>query len=128
GSPRTESDDERTREVGQTHSTGEVSEQGRSLGGGGDGGKGSGQGEPEPAKRDPDSEPVSRAKRAGAGTTNGKREQGCEVHRSAAPYLPDRHPAVCLLSVEEAGGSGSGWGVVAALRRGARGNPPEPLP
>jgi hypothetical protein len=29
GSPRTESDDERTREVGQTHSTGEVSEQTR---------------------------------------------------------------------------------------------------
>jgi len=40
GSPRTEDDDERTREVGQTHSTGEVSEQSQNSGGGGDGGKG----------------------------------------------------------------------------------------
>jgi hypothetical protein len=40
---------------------------------------------------------VSRAKRAGADTTNGKIEQGCEVHRSDASHLPDRHPAVCLL-------------------------------
>ena len=47
----------RTREVGQTHSTEEVSEQNQSIGGGGDGGKGSGQGEPEPTKRVPDSEP-----------------------------------------------------------------------
>src|SRR5208282_5207297 len=59
--------DERTREVGQTHSTGEVSEQDQNNGGGGDGGKGSGQGEPEPAKRVPDSEPGRRAQRAGAG-------------------------------------------------------------
>jgi RNA-directed DNA polymerase len=44
GSLRMYADDERTREVGQTHSTGEVSEQGRATGGGGDGGKGFDQG------------------------------------------------------------------------------------
>src|SRR5579883_695526 len=62
GSSRTGADDERTREVGQTHSTGEVSEQSRATSGGGDGGKESGQGESGPANRDPDSEPGSRAK------------------------------------------------------------------
>src|SRR5216683_1758060 len=41
GSLRTEADDERTREVGQARSTGEVPEQGRNSGSGGDGGKGS---------------------------------------------------------------------------------------
>src|SRR6516165_540830 len=46
GSLRTHADDERTGEVGQTRSTGEVSEQRRATGGGGDGGKGSGQREP----------------------------------------------------------------------------------
>src|SRR5713101_8252186 len=53
GSPRTYADDERTQEVGQSHSTSEVSEQGRATGGGGGGGKGTGQGEPAPAKRAP---------------------------------------------------------------------------
>jgi len=92
GSPRIKADDERTREVGQTHSTGEVSEQGRSFGGGGDGGKGSGQGNLS-SKTRPGLRAGATRQCAGAGTTGGKREQGCEVHRSAAPHLPDRHPA-----------------------------------
>src|SRR4029077_3627575 len=45
GSRRTYADDERTREVGQLHSTCEVAEQSRGTGSGGDGGKGAGQGE-----------------------------------------------------------------------------------
>src|SRR5947209_14064842 len=73
GSLRTEADDERTREVGQVHSTGEVLEQSQTDGGGGDGGKGPGQREPAPAKRVPDTEPGRRAKRAGARTRKGRR-------------------------------------------------------
>src|SRR5215467_2849023 len=53
GSLRTEADDERTREVGQTHSTGEVCEPSAKTGAGGDGGKGSGQEQPAPAKHVP---------------------------------------------------------------------------
>src|SRR5258707_14836898 len=53
GSLRTEADDERTREVGQAHSTGEVPEPNRKTGGGGDGGKGPGQRGPATAKRGP---------------------------------------------------------------------------
>jgi hypothetical protein len=45
GGPRTQADDERTWEVGQTHSAWEVFEQSQNIGGGGDGGKGSGQDE-----------------------------------------------------------------------------------
>src|SRR5436309_12672333 len=73
GSLRTEADDERTREVGQVHSTGEVSEPSQTDGGGGDGGKGPGQREPAPAKRVPDTEPGRRAKRTGARTRKGRR-------------------------------------------------------
>src|SRR5216684_3865142 len=80
GSLRTEADDERTREVGQARSTGEVPEQGRNSGGGGDGGKGSGQREPATAKRVPDTEPGRRAECAGAGTASCKKGQGNEVH------------------------------------------------
>src|ERR1700675_1256382 len=69
GSPRTHADDERTREVGRTCSTCEVSEQGRATGGGGDGGKRSDQREPAPTKRVPDTEPDGRAQCAGAGTS-----------------------------------------------------------
>src|SRR5579872_4498863 len=75
GSLRTGAYDERTREVGQTHTTWEVSEQSQIVGGGGDGGKGSGQGKPEPAKRIPDTEPEPCAQCAGSGTTSGKKEQ-----------------------------------------------------
>src|SRR5437016_13151290 len=74
GSLRTGADDERTREVGQVHSTGEVSEQSQTDGGGGDGGKGPGQREPGPAKRVPDPEPGKRAQRAGTGTRSSKEE------------------------------------------------------
>src|SRR5947207_521505 len=70
---RTEADDERTREVGQIHSIGEVLEPSQTDGGGGDGGKGSGQGEPAPAKRVPDTEPGRRAERTGARTRKGRR-------------------------------------------------------
>ena len=44
GSQRTNSDDERTWEVGQPRQTCEVAEQSRGTGSGGDGGKGAGQG------------------------------------------------------------------------------------
>src|SRR6516162_7736869 len=73
GSLRTHADDERTGEVGQTRSTGEVSEQRRATGSGGDGGKGSGQREPASAKRVPDTEPERRAQCAGAGTSSSQR-------------------------------------------------------
>ena len=53
GSLRTYADDERTWEVGQTRSTGEVPEQCWATGGGGDGGKGSGQREPAHSKTRP---------------------------------------------------------------------------
>src|SRR5437660_10813488 len=82
GSLRTGADDERTREVGQVHSTGEVTEQGQTDGGGGDGGKGLGQGEPEPAKRVPNAESGRRAKCAGAGTRSSEEEQGDQIHRA----------------------------------------------
>ena len=72
GSPRMYADDERTREVGQTHSTGKVSKQGRATGGGGDGGKGFDQGKSATAKRVPDSEPERRAQCAGADTSGSK--------------------------------------------------------
>ena len=68
GSLRTQADDERTWEVGQTRSTWEVPEQCRATGGGGDGRQGYGQREPQPAKRGPDTEPDSGAPCAGAGT------------------------------------------------------------
>jgi hypothetical protein len=72
GSLRMYADDERTWEVGQTHSTGEVSEQGRATGGGGDGGKGFDQGKSATAKRVPDSEPDRRAQRTEADTSSSK--------------------------------------------------------
>src|SRR5208283_551811 len=75
GSLWTGADDERTREVGQAHITGEVLEQGRNVGGGGDGGKGLARGKPATAKRVPDTGPGRRAQCAGAGTggsTKGK--------------------------------------------------------
>src|ERR1700740_1603136 len=53
GSLRTGANDERTREVGQAHGTGELSERSRDKGGGGGGGKGLGHREPEPAKHVP---------------------------------------------------------------------------
>src|SRR5215469_1467088 len=56
GSPRTEAGDERTREVGQAHSTEEVCEPTWGTMRGGDGGKGPGQGEPAPAKHVPTTE------------------------------------------------------------------------
>ena len=73
GSLRTYADDERTWEVGQPCSTGEVAEQRRATGGGGDGGKRAGQREPAPAKRVPDTEPGRRAQCAGAGTSSSKK-------------------------------------------------------
>src|SRR6266403_370184 len=73
GSLRTYADDERTWEVGQTCSTGEVPEQSRATGGGGDGGKRSGQREPATAKRVPDTEPDGRAECAGAGTSSSRK-------------------------------------------------------
>src|SRR5260370_41287263 len=57
GSLRTYADDERTWEIGQACSTGEVPEQSRATGSGGEGGKRSGQREPATAKRVPDTEP-----------------------------------------------------------------------
>jgi hypothetical protein len=72
GSLRMYADDERTWEVGQTQSTGEVSEQGRATGGGGDGGKGFDQEKSAIAKRVPDSEPDRRAQRAEADTSSSK--------------------------------------------------------
>src|SRR5208283_5578637 len=82
GSLRTGADDERTREVGQAYSTGEVLEQGRNIGGGGGRGKGLGQGEPATAKRVPDAVPGGRAQRAGAGTGSSQEEQGNQIHRA----------------------------------------------
>src|SRR5207253_705596 len=61
GSLRTYADDERTWEVGQPGSTGEVPEQRQTIGGGGNGGKGVGQREPATAKRVLDTEPERRA-------------------------------------------------------------------
>ena len=57
GSPRTYADDERTWEVGQAHSTREVSEQTRATWGGGDGGKAASQRECAKAPISPDAEP-----------------------------------------------------------------------
>src|SRR5438105_14907698 len=70
GSPRTHADEERTREVGQTGSTYEVSEQGWATSDGGDGGKRSDQREPATAKRVPDTEPDGHAQCAAAGTSS----------------------------------------------------------
>src|ERR1039458_5653795 len=75
--PKGHDGDARTREVGQAHSTCEVSEQGRwcAIGCGGDGGKGSGQGEAASANQAHGTQrPVPQggpATRAGAATTGG---------------------------------------------------------
>src|ERR1700730_14837867 len=75
GSLRTGAYDERTWEVGQTHSTGEVPEQSQTDGGGGDGGKGSGQREPGTSKNNAfrTQSRGRRAEQAGARTRKGRR-------------------------------------------------------
>src|ERR1700693_231584 len=70
GSRKTDADNERRWEVGPTHSTREVAEQGRGNGRGGDGGKGSDQGESARRQHTPDSGPGRCAQRARAGTTS----------------------------------------------------------
>jgi hypothetical protein len=79
GSLRTKADDERTREVGQAHTTEEVLEQDCESGGGEDGGKGSGQREPAPAKRVPDTEP-GKARRT-SWSQYAKRPEGAIPHK-----------------------------------------------
>ena len=79
GSLRTEADDERSREVGQTHSTGEVPELSQTDGGGGDGGKGSGQREPAPGKRVPGTVP-GKARRMNW-SQYAKRPEGANPHK-----------------------------------------------
>ena len=82
GSPRTQSGDERTREVGRLRSTGETAEQSRETGGGGGGGKGADQRELARAQRAPDTEPGQSAKRARASTSGSRKGEEAAVHRA----------------------------------------------
>ena len=72
GSQRTYAEEERTREVGQPHSSYELAEPSRGTGRGGEGGKGAGRGELARAQRAPDSGPGKPAQRARAGTSSSK--------------------------------------------------------
>src|ERR1700739_426648 len=74
GSRRTYADDERTREVAQSHSTYEVADPSRGTGRGGEGGKWTDRGELARAQRAPDSGPGKHAQRTRAGTASS--EQG----------------------------------------------------
>ena len=67
-----ESGDERSQEVGRTHSTAEALEQGEPAGAnrGERGGKGAGQGEHDPEHHGPDTEPGFRVNGAEACTTS----------------------------------------------------------
>jgi len=70
GSLRTQYNDERVWEVGQSHSTEEVAEQYLQASGGGNGGKGIGQREFISEQRIPDTGPDTCAKRSGADTSS----------------------------------------------------------
>src|SRR5207249_2248318 len=87
GSLRTHADDERTREVGRIHSTGEVPEQSQTDGSGGDGGKESDQRKPEPAKHVPDSAPGRREQCAGTGRRHAAGRQCIATPGERVPSL-----------------------------------------
>jgi hypothetical protein len=90
-------DDARAGEVGQAHSTEEVLEQSRVIGGGEDGGKAPGQGETRPATHAPGAEPDRRDTAAGPvpwrncmGRPNPDRRHGTTRDRS--PVRESRTP------------------------------------
>ncbi len=87
GSPRTQSGDGRTWEVGRPRSTWEAAEQSRETGGGGSGGKGTDQGELARAQRAPDTEPGRCAKRARASTSGNRKGEEAAVHGAPASRL-----------------------------------------
>lgn len=118
--------DERAREVGPPHSTGEALEQGPrgcDAAGGGGGGKGAAQGQLGRANQVPDAEPERPATGARPGTPgSGSRSEG-EVHDALAPRLPCGPSPAGLLRPEAARRAGGGPGDVAALRRGSGSEP-----
>ena len=91
GSRTTYADDARARAVGQPRSTAEVSEQGRTTGGGGDGGKGAGLRELASAHRAPDTEPGRRVQRVGARYGKSRFERGRHGSQRSCTTSTPRH-------------------------------------
>src|ERR1700730_9969151 len=126
GRPEAEADDERSREVGFAHSSGEASERSGASRRGGGGAKGWNQGECGPANHGPDTEPESRVTCAGPHT--GRRKQ--EPHRATDRALASRDHR-CLasgfLQSEEGRCPRHRWGIVGRLRGRPRDEPRESL-